>query len=214
MARSRLLAGIYEAHNRRRGRGFVYGGPERIAALRRFLPANPGCVLDLGCRDGSLAEALGLEARRTVGVDIDIEALRLATNQARLRGVAADLWGWLPFADDSVDLVVAGEILEHLPFPEVLVSEAARVLVPTGTLLGSTPNALRLKNRLRFALGRDFEDDPTHLRHFSASTLRSLLGRYFERVVVVPCVGRLAWLSGPWLGNDIVFVAEGCDRSR
>lgn len=136
MARSRLLAGIYETHNRGRGRGFVYGGPERVAALRRFLPAHPRRVLDLGCRDGSLAEALGLEGIRTVGVDIDLEALRIAATQRRCKGVAADLWGWLPFADECFDLVVAGEILEHLPFPEVLVSEAARVLVPGGVLVG------------------------------------------------------------------------------
>ncbi|MBW3014486.1 class I SAM-dependent methyltransferase, partial [Candidatus Woesearchaeota archaeon] len=47
----------------------------------------------------------------------------------------------LPFQNNTFDVVVAGEIIEHLLFPAQLISECHRVLKPRGIFLGSTPNA-------------------------------------------------------------------------
>jgi SAM-dependent methyltransferase len=208
MGRSRALGAIYTAHNRTRGQDFVYGAEERVRALRRLLPPSPRRVLDLGCRDRALAAALGLPTARTIGADIDLSALARATRERRLAPVACDLWGSLPFADDSFDLVLAGEVLEHIPFPDTLIAETSRVLTPDGAIVGSVPNAFRLKNRVRFLFGRTFEDDPTHLRHFSPTSLAALLGRFFSEVTVVPCVGRLVRIAPRLTANDLAFSAR------
>ena len=202
--RQTALGERYAAHNRRRGRGFVFGGAERTAALRAFLeiPAD-GLILDLGCRDGSLAQALRLPAERTVGADIDAESLAAA--RAVEAPCRADLWGGFPFRDGAFAAAVAGEIVEHVPFPHEFVAEVARVLRPSGRVVGSVPNAFRLRNRLVFASGRWFEDDPTHLRQFSPSSLRSLLETSFRDVRVRPCVGRFAGVWPRMLGNDLVW---------
>jgi SAM-dependent methyltransferase len=118
----------------------------------------------------------------------------------------ADLWRRsLPIRARSQDVVLAGEILEHLPFPENLVSEIARVLAPGGVALGSVPNSFRLKNRLRFLTGGEFEPDPTHLRHFSPTSLRQLLAPHLSNVHIVPCVGRFSAIAPRLLGNDLVW---------
>jgi 2-polyprenyl-3-methyl-5-hydroxy-6-metoxy-1,4-benzoquinol methylase len=196
----------YARHNLARGRGFVYGGEERIRELRRAVGViPPGQILDLGCRDGSLAAAIGLPGGRTVGADIDTAALSAA--DGHVRPCAVDLWKGFPFRSEAFDLVVAGEIVEHVPFPDELVAEAERVLRPGGRLVGSVPNAFRLKNRLLFLSGQWFERDPTHLRHFSPGALRSLLGTRFERVDIRPCVGRLSGIWPRMFGNDLVWTA-------
>lgn len=110
--------------------------------MRDMIPGGSQVVLDLGCRDGALVSALGLPAERVVGADIDHEALLEARDRGALRACHADLWGLLPFRSDSFDLVLAGEIIEHVPFPDDLVSEIARVLRSEGRVVGSVPNAL------------------------------------------------------------------------
>jgi SAM-dependent methyltransferase len=204
-SRSASLGERYAAHNRDRGRGFVYGGEDRVAALRALFDPKATRILDLGCRDGSLARALGLPAERTIGADIDAESLAAA--RAALTPCRADLWGGFPFRDDSVDLVVAGEILEHVPFPSEFLAEVARVLRPGGRVVGSVPNAFRLKNRLAFLVGRPFEHDPTHLRQFSPSGLAAAIGDHLAQVSVQPAVGRWVRVWPRLLAVDLVWTA-------
>ena len=110
----------------------------------------------------------------------------------------------LPFADESFDAVVAGELLEHLQLPEALVAEARRVLRPGGALVGSVPNAFRLQSRLRFLRGRPPEDDPTHLHLFSPTAVRELLSG-FEDVTLAYVGGRYRRLHPRLLARDLVF---------
>lgn len=198
----------YTEHNlTQRGRGFVYGGQERIEAMARLLPESTGRTLDLGCRDGTLAALLGLDGS-TIGFDIDHAALLAGATRGSILPCVADLWESLPLKGESLDLVLAGELLEHLPFPDVLVAEIARVLRPGGLLVGSVPNAFRLKNRVLFLLGRPYEHDPTHLHQFSPRLLRELLETHFAEVAIRPCVGRFTRLLPHLTGNTLVWLAR------
>jgi SAM-dependent methyltransferase len=112
----------------------------------------------------------------------------------------------LPFEDESFDAVVAGELLEHLQFPDALVAEAGRVLRREGVFVGSVPNAFRIQSRLRFLRGKPPEDDPTHLRMFSPHEVRALLSG-FDDVRLDFVGGRYARLSRRLLARDLVFRA-------
>lgn len=197
------LSDRYAEHNRsERGRGFVFAGPEREALFKRIVGGPGRRVLDLGCRDGALTQAY-LDGNDVVGVDADREALEEA---ARL-GIEthwADLDQPLELLDDSFDVVVAGELLEHLRDPQRVVAEIVRVLRPGGTFVASVPNAYRLKNRLQFLRGRPPDHDPTHLQMFAPRDVRGLLGG-FEDPQLHFVAGRLVPLHARLFANDIVF---------
>ena len=200
------LSERYAEHNRtERGRGFVFAGAEREALFRRYVGGPDRRVLDLGCRDGALTRAY-VAGNEVVGVDADREALAEA---ARL-GVEthwADLDQPLEFGDASFDVVVAGELLEHLRDPRAVVAEILRVLRPGGTFVASVPNAYRLKGRLRFLLGRAPESDPTHLQMFAPADVRALLAP-FEDPRLHFVAGRLVPLHARLFANDIVFAGR------
>jgi SAM-dependent methyltransferase len=200
------LSERYAEHNRsERGAGFVFARPEREALFRRYVGGPGRRVLDLGCRDGALTQAY-LEGNEIVGVDADRDAL---VEAARL-GIEtrwADLDRPLDFAEATFDIVVAGELLEHLRDPQRVVSEINRVLRPGGTFVASVPNAYRLKGRLLFLFGRPPENDPTHLQMFSAADVRALLSR-FEDPQLHFVAGRLVPLHPRLFANDIVFAGR------
>jgi methionine biosynthesis protein MetW len=200
------LSERYAEHNRsERGAGFVFARPERETLFKRYVGGPGRRVLDLGCRDGALTQAY-LDGNEVVGVDADQEALAEA---ARL-GIEthwADLDQPLDLDDQSFDVVVAGELLEHLRDPRRLVGEVRRVLRSGGTFVASVPNAYRLKGRLLFLFGRPPENDPTHLQMFSAADVRALLAG-FDDPQLHFVAGRLVPLHPRLFANDIVFAGR------
>jgi len=193
-----------EHHRARRGREFVYGGPER-AELFAQLVGRGRRVLDLGCRYGALTRAY-VDGNEVVGVDVDREALAEAAKLG-IETVWADVDEPLPFADSTFDVVVAGELLEHVRSPDQVVAEARRLLRPGGRIVGSVPNAFRLKNRLRFLAGRAPENDPTHLHMFTPQAVRHLLAGYDE-IELTFISSRLLRVHPRLFANDIVFTGR------
>jgi 2-polyprenyl-3-methyl-5-hydroxy-6-metoxy-1,4-benzoquinol methylase len=157
--------------------------PERLALRRGFLLANVAAgeaVLDVGCGAGEFSAALLEHGATPIAVDVAREALRRACE--RVPGLDARLWRLgdpLPLDDASVDVVWAGEVVEHVADVAPWLSELRRVLRPRGTLLLTTPHhgpgtLLRLAlSPRRFA--EHFEPRSDHLRFFSPRTLRALL---------------------------------------
>ena len=195
----------YREHQRARTGSFIYGGDERADLFRKYVGAPGRRVLDVGCRSGALSRAY-LRGNDVVGIDVD----RWALDEATRLGIEthwADAEQGLPFEDETFDAVVAGELLEHLRDPRRLVAGARRVLRPGGTLVGSVPNAYRLKRRLLFLAGRPPESDPTHLQMFSAADVRALLAG-FEEPQVHFVAGRLVPLHPRLFANDIVFAGR------
>lgn len=105
------------------------------------LPAAP-LALDLGCGRGEWLELLGEDGFEAEGVDLDDGMLAAC----RERGLAARhgdaLAALRARPDNSLALVSAFHLVEHLPFDLVreLVAEALRALQPGGLLVMETPN--------------------------------------------------------------------------
>jgi SAM-dependent methyltransferase len=195
----------YEEHHRqRRADGDFVFVPERIPFFQAAIGRGKR-VLDLGCRSGAFTRNF-LEGNEVVGLDVDRIALEKAAGLG-IEPVVANVEEPLRFADASFDVVVAGELLEHLRFPEAVVAEARRVLRPGGVFVGSVPNAFRIQSRLLFLRGRAPEDDPTHLHMFSPGEIQTLLAD-FDDVRIEFVGGRYRRLSARLLARDLVFRAS------
>jgi SAM-dependent methyltransferase len=206
MSRLEQLDETYRHHHEtRRSPDFVFGGQLRAETFREWVGGPGRKVLDLGCRYGALTRAYA-EGNDVVGMDVDHEALAEAAKLG-IETRHADVTEPLPFPQESFDVVVCGELLEHLPFPAQTVAEARRVLRPGGFFLGSVPNAYRLRNRLVFLLGRPPESDPTHLHMFSPDAIRTLLAG-FEGPELRYLSGRFVPLSARLFGNVMLFRAR------
>jgi ubiquinone/menaquinone biosynthesis C-methylase UbiE len=176
--------------------------PERFDARRAFLLAHVSDgdrVLDLGAGDGAFAAELERAGCHVIAVDVAHEALRRA--QRRVPGLDTRLVAEgapLPLDEDAVDVVWAGEVLEHVADVVGLLAEVRRVLRWGGTLLVTTPYhgraataALALR---RTGLDEHFDPRADHLRFFTARTLRSLLEDAGFAEVDVRAVGGLPLL--------------------
>jgi len=202
------LSEQYERHHReRRDEGDFVFVPERIPLFQQAIGRGRR-VLDLGCRSGALTRHF-IDGNQVVGLDVDRDALEKAA-QLGIEPVVANVEEPLPFEDASFDVVVAGELLEHLQFPEAFVAEARRVLRRGGVFVGSVPNAFRVQSRLKFLRGRPPEDDPTHLHMFSPDAVRELLAG-FDAVRIEYVGGRYRRLGARLLARDLVFSGRRVD---
>jgi 2-polyprenyl-3-methyl-5-hydroxy-6-metoxy-1,4-benzoquinol methylase len=115
---------------------------EKIAGIlqdaRSDLLAGSLC-LDLGCGIGVMANHLGLQGARVVGMELDWALISRAPAQlSRVQGDALQL----PFSDAVFDLVVCAQVYEHTGNPVQLVKQIKRVLKPGGICFFSGPNRL------------------------------------------------------------------------
>jgi 2-polyprenyl-6-hydroxyphenyl methylase/3-demethylubiquinone-9 3-methyltransferase len=178
-----------------------------IAAARaRLVPEATradSLLLDLACGGGLLAPHVVGKGHRHVGLDLSSTALP----QARAHGVTpvrGDVLR-LPFADEVADVVVAGEVLEHVREPLELVSEACRVLRPGGVLVLDTIAATRWGRFLSITVGERIPAGPPPRLHDPALFVdRCALVDGARRCGVelqltglrVSALDYLAWLAG------------------
>ena len=149
-------------------------------------------VLDAGCGAGYGTELLNQAgAANVVGVDVSEAALTLA-RAAVSDGVTCEPGdvAALSYPDDSFDVVVCFEVIEHVEDPERVLDELRRVLRPDGLLLLSSPN------RTRYVPG-----DPHHRHEYTRPELQEALGRRFESARVISqhvmLASIISWTGAP-----------------
>ncbi|HBZ95668.1 MAG TPA: glycosyl transferase family 1, partial [Pseudomonas sp.] len=130
-----------------------------LQALRQQNPKAQG--FDIGCGRGEWLRVLQDEGISAQGVDLDDEMLR-ACHESGLQARNQDALSALrELPPESLDLVSAFHVVEHLEFDYLreLIDEAYRVLVPGGLLIMETPNSENL-----LVGTNSFYLDPTHQR--------------------------------------------------
>lgn len=149
----------------------------RLGALRALVEPAPGDrVIDLGCAAGALTHYFSGFGATVVGVDSEERAISKAQSLfPELEFRQADV-AELPFAEDSFDKAVAGDLVEHLADStfRAMLAELQRVLVPGGSLSIYTPNPLHLIERLK---ARDLilAQNPTHIGLRTSEQLADIL---------------------------------------
>jgi 2-polyprenyl-3-methyl-5-hydroxy-6-metoxy-1,4-benzoquinol methylase len=122
-----------------------------IEHLQEYLPeVSKFRILDLGCGAGGVCVSFANRSNRVVGLDLDKKLINLTKINVSDSedyfppggGVSEILSSGinLPFEDETFDLVICNDVIEHLDEQEELIGEIYRVLKPGGYLYLTTPN--------------------------------------------------------------------------
>jgi ubiquinone/menaquinone biosynthesis C-methylase UbiE len=190
-----LVQSFYEAHHKegqRLNQSFLES--KRGQLFSDWIGTNKK-VLDLGGRDGTLTKYF-IKQNNVTLADIDENALQYAKKNYQVETIKVDLNQSLPFLDNSFDVVVMAEVLEHLPYPKITLSEIKRVLKTNGEFIGNLPLAYHLKDRWQIIRGRKLliSGDPTHLQFLSYEEVQNLISNFLH-------IAEITILKGGILSN-------------
>tara|TARA_R110002049_G_scaffold10127_3_gene50468 strand:+ start:179647 stop:180405 length:759 start_codon:yes stop_codon:yes gene_type:complete len=146
---------------------FWFEGRRRLidVILSQDLKQTAEIAVDLGCGAGDGLIAWKKHARHIIGIDAHAELIANDFDDPLVSVVTADVSD-LPLPDASVDLVLALDVLEHVP-DELALQEAYRILRPGGTMLVAVPAYQWLWSY------RDV--DAGHRRRYSKRSVRALI---------------------------------------
>jgi len=162
---------------------------KRYPILLSFLEPSDktGKIADIGCFPGQVTVFLKVLGYDVVGFDLDPERMKDVWTKHNIQVRKADVErDPLPAKDNSFDVVLFTEILEHLRLnPFFALREAKRILKPGGRIIISTPN-VTLYLRLLFLLGIDIQGNPVeefatleevgHMGHIRLYSTREVKG--------------------------------------
>lgn len=142
----------------------------KTGELFRGFPIEPtDIVLDAGCGDSPFIRFCGNRGAEVIVVDIDSEkvsATELGLKNTKARKVTPIVSDCnpIPLASESVDKVIALEVIEHVEDPEVFLAELVRVARPGASFLISAPDASS-ENMQKLGLAPDeYFQAPNHIR--------------------------------------------------
>jgi SAM-dependent methyltransferase len=154
------------------------------ALVLGLLDGPPQRILELGCSAGLMTQVLCERGHHITGIEIDPEAAALAessTEQLLVGDLDDDGPGdLLELLDDTYDVVLAADVLEHLRNPLGCLRRAVANMADGGTAILSIPNVAHGDVRLALLAGRfDYRDngllDRTHVQLFTLSALVEMI---------------------------------------
>lgn len=153
-----------------------------FAALDASLPAtSPSRILEVGVGEGEVTARLAERWPDATFCGVDLPDPELAGHWEGkgFSPLFGDI-GKLPFEDDTFDLVLCIEVLEHVPFPELALAELSRVA--RRDLVCSVPRE-PIWCGLNLARGKYIKDKgntPGHINHWTKNGFAELVGRRFD----------------------------------
>ena len=189
------------------------GGHARLLELA--LVDQPRRALDVGCSSGYLARRLVERGVRVVGVELDPRAAdeaRSICDEVLVGDVEAME---LPFEHESFDVVLCGDLVEHLRDPGAALGRLRPLLRPGGRLVLTTPNVANWAIRLSLLGGRwRYTDrgilDRTHVHLFTRKTLVEAIESAGYRVLELDHTAPVPVMGTP----TVERVAHGFARLR
>jgi ubiquinone/menaquinone biosynthesis C-methylase UbiE len=162
--------------NTRFGSNLVY--QEHLARYKFIKRSVQGkSILEVGCGIGDGTFELAKCAERVIAVELDRKRLKLAFDffsHPHINYIIMDGCR-LGFKDESFDIVISFEVIEHLEDQERYLSEIRRVLKNGGMAIISTPN----KDIIRV---EGIPNNPEHVKELNKNEFMYLLEKFFQKV--------------------------------
>lgn len=165
-------------------RGGYYSEKKRffLNALQHM--PNTENILDIACNDGQLTESYA-KYGRVIGIDINHEAIQECKKKG-LECICCETEELLPAYNNFFDVIIAGDIIEHIFDTDMFLSNIYKLLKPSGSLLLTTPNIASLGRRIMLLRGSnpfiEFSTQlPTpsfnvgHIRYYTQKNLKEQL---------------------------------------
>ncbi len=190
----------------------MYWAVRRVLVGRRLPPKAR--VLDVGSGFGYLTYALNRAGYECTGVDISSEAVEAASDRYGPYYVCADIRSFAKDSPRTYDVLVATEVVEHLPDAPRLVPVLLSMVRSGGCLIVTTPNRSLYEDDVLW----ETEPPPVHLWWFSEASFQMLAQRLSCTVDLVDFSdyyqGRIVTVRRPPPGGVASRVARmGADRS-
>ena len=155
--------------------------------LNTIQPYCPmGTLMDIGCASGGLLRAASNRGYTVAGVEINQHAVQYAVQHYNLN-VQCGTLETTQWKDESFDIVIMVNAIEHLYHPSQTVSHIQRILKPGGFFFCMTPDFNHYATRAAqvFGLMKDADRiDPTgHPYHFTPPTLAELIRRQGFQII-------------------------------
>ncbi len=139
--------------------------------ITKELAGNPRRVLDVGCGWGREL----VRFNNAVGVDVCLPFLKTAKNYTSNELVLSDASS-LPFKDNSFDLAIMSEVIEHLNNPDEAIKQIKRALKEGGKIIVQTPNKL-------LTGGKVISKDRGHVHEFTPSELIKFITKHGFKIL-------------------------------
>jgi len=123
-----------------------WGGESELEHMHRYVLScelvDKMDVLDIASGEGYGSYMLAEKANSVIGVDISQEAITHARANYKQKNLKFLIGSCeeIPLADNTIDVVVSFETIEHHDKHDEMISEIKRVLKPNGTLIISSPD--------------------------------------------------------------------------
>ena len=179
-----------------------FGLERRLSLIRRYVPLEGRRILDIGCGIGTFVQRLREFSADVYGVDVDQERVRRGAKALPQLAIAVS--ESLPFGDETFDVVLLHEVLEHVGDDRLTLGEACRVTRPGGRIAIYCPNRLYPFETHGIVLGKryvfgniplvNYLPDPLrrrlapHVRAYTRRGLRRLFAGLAAAPVVHTCV--------------------------
>jgi 2-polyprenyl-6-hydroxyphenyl methylase/3-demethylubiquinone-9 3-methyltransferase len=134
--------------------------PVRLSFIESCTSLLGKTILDVGCGGGVLSEALARAGAKVMGVDASPQLLQVAKQHAQASSLNIDyqLLNVEAFASESpatFDAITCLEMLEHVPYPNLIIQACAKLVKPGGDLFFSTLNR-NFKSYLLSIVGAEY----------------------------------------------------------
>ncbi len=157
-----------------------------IARFIRGIKNGQAEVLETGCGHGDVSKYyLAPNCKEVIATDISKSFIEAEISEKNIKFVIENALN-LSFKDNTFDIVVAVDVIEHISDDRRFIEEAIRVVKKGGVVYFTTPNRLRLTSLIRHVIGRPirfphtYTVDPvlgniTHVREYSYGDLNRLI---------------------------------------
>jgi methionine biosynthesis protein MetW len=183
--------------------GTQYEWQNVIYNIFRILDTNlksfkPYKMIDVGCGDGAttvrIANYFNLDMDNVYGVDYDDDLVNASNKLFNVHKTDLETDD-IPFEDNTFDLVICNQVLEHLKHYRKVIDDLIRITCEKGYIIIGIPNLSHLINRIYLLFGRQplcIHLNSSHVRSFTHKSFSNML-MSLENVKFLDCKGSLMY---------------------